>query len=418
MHHRSHSSRAALAALLAALGLAGCAGNDSGNLQATQLGDVSRPLERRSPVDELIQACGDGAATDAAAATLRREPYLQQVTSGSAIVGWVTTGTAGERVVVTTPAGEPVAEVAGAAEDTVVRSRGERQTWAKLDGLAADTVYCYALARGDQPLTARTGFRTAPAATTTRPIRFLAFGDSGWGETDQLSLYDQMLTVPYDLIVHVGDLAYPSGTIDQIEDTVFAIYAPLFRHLPFFPVAGNHEYKTDDAKPFRAVFALPNNERWYSFDWGPVHFVALDTEQDYGKQAAWLDADLAATRLPWKVVYMHKPLYSSGDHGSDGSARKAFEPLFEKHGVQLVLAGHDHHYERVEPQRGVAYFVTGGGGRGTRPTGSSSFTALSQPVIHFLQIEIAGDQLTVHAIDGAGNEFDSLVVPRVPVNHR
>jgi 3',5'-cyclic AMP phosphodiesterase CpdA len=263
-------------------------------------------------------------------------------------------------------------------------------------------------------MTERFGMRTAPAATSTKPVKFLAFGDSGGGGADQLQLRDQMQDVPYDLIVHTGDVAYDDGTIGQYEDNVFGIYAQLFSSLPFYPAAGNHDYATLQGAPFRDVFALPddNGEKWYSYDWGRIHFVALDTESDYATQAAWLDADLAATTAPWKIVYMHRPPYSSGNHGSDTTLRARLAPVLEKHGVQLVLAGHDHNYERMKPQNGVAYVVTGGGGKGTYNVGSSSFTAFSDEVIHFVQVEVGTDELVLHAIDANGEQFDSMVVPR------
>ena len=109
---------------------------------------------------------------------------------------------------------------------------------------------------------------------------------------------------------------------------------------------------------------------------------------------------------------MHRPPFSSGQHGSDSQARAFFVPLFEKHGVPLVLAGHDHHYERVTPQNGVAYVVTGGGGKGTRAVDGSSFTAFAEQVVHFVYAVVDGDALTLHAIDGFGQEFDSLVIRR------
>jgi acid phosphatase type 7 len=295
-----------------------------------------------------------------------------------------------------------------------VRSAGENQMWSTIDGLSPDMVYCYQIVDGGGPLSERIGFRTAPAADSTAPIRFLAFGDSGGGGADQRALAEQMYTLPYSLIVHTGDIAYDSGSISQFEDTVFKMYAPLFSHLPFFPSAGNHEYRTMSGAPFRAVFALPGDsgEKWYSYDWGRIHFAVLDTEADYKTQASWLDADLAATALPWKIVYFHKPPYSSGEHGSDMSLRNTMAPIFEKHHVQLVLAGHDHDYERMVPQRGVQYVVTGGGGVGTRPVGSSSFTAFSEDVIHFVYADVRTDELVLHAIDATGYEFDSVVVQR------
>ena len=128
----------------------------------------------------------------------------------------------------------------------------------------------------------------------------------------------------------------------------------------------------------------------------------------------WLDEDLSTTDRPWKIVYMHRPPYSSGEHGSDAGLRAKLAPILEKHGVQLVLSGHDHDYERMVPQNGVQYIVTGGGGRGTRTVGSSSFTAFSEAVIHFVIVEVKLEELIVHAIDATGVEFDSVVVPITP----
>lgn len=219
--------------------------------------------------------------------------------------------------------------------------------WASIDGLEPDTIYCYALTDGTQ-LTSRTGFRTAPLADDPRPVRILAFGDSGGGGSDQAALLAQMFAFPYALMIHTGDVAYQDGKLSEFDANLFDVYADLFRNLPFFPAAGNHDYNTAAAAPFRSVFALPGDsgERWYSFDWGRVHFAALDTEADYPTQARWLDDDLAASPLPWKIVYLHRPPYSSGEHGSDTVLREVLAPVLEWHGVQLVLAGHDHDYER------------------------------------------------------------------------
>jgi hypothetical protein len=411
-----HTLHKALTAL-AVLATPACMLNQSGNVEATKTGDTTRPAQRGSPVAELRAACGtDGGMTAAGGVALSRAPYLQQVTTTSAMVGWVSTDAADDRVDVTTPAGERVASAGAVVEATAVRVAGEQQLWTKIDGLRPDTVYCYALANADGPLSDRIGFRTAPPADDDRTIRFLAFGDSGGGGIDQATLYGQMFEYPYELMVHTGDLAYSDGTIDQIEETVFGMYASLFRHIPFFPASGNHDYRTMQGAPFRDVFALPgtSSEQWYSYDWGRVHFAALDTEADYATQVAWLDQDLAATTLPWKIVYMHRPPFSSGQHGSDTSLRTLLTPVLERHGVQLVLAGHDHNYERMKPQNGILHVVTGGGGVGTRPVGTSSFTAFSEDVIHFLLIEVGTDELVMHAIDGTGQEFDSAVVARVP----
>jgi acid phosphatase type 7 len=397
----------------ALVGWTACQSNESGRLSAVA-GGTATPAQRGSPVEALHAACDGGASAGVADGVLERQPYLQQVTASSAMVGWVMRRSDGGRVEIASADRRTIATVDGELQASSLRATSEQQWWARLDGLAPDTVYCYTVWAGGEQLTAPTGFRTAPAPDDPRAIRFLAFGDSGGGGADQHALRDQMYTVPYDLIVHTGDLAYDSGTITAFDDNVFGVYADLLRSIPLFPAAGNHEYDTMQGAPFREVFALPGNsgEKWYSFDWGRVHFAALDTEADYKTQAAWLDDDLAASALPWKVVYLHKPPYSSGTHGSDTALRAALAPVLQRHGVQLVLAGHDHNYERMTPQQGVTYVVTGGGGVGTRSVGRSSFTAFSEDVIHFVYAEVTVDELILHAIDGMGVEFDSVAISR------
>lgn len=395
-----------LAALALALAAGACSFNQSGNLSADDRGDTSRPARRGSPVAALRAACGDG--DPVAPGLIARQPYVQRVTATAATVGWVTTAPGAQRVEVTRPDGSRVATAPAATE---VERAGRRQQWATVANLEPDTTYCYAIA-GDAPVTARTGFRTAPRPD--QPVRFLAFGDSGGGGTDQQRLRDRMFDFPSQLVIHTGDIAYDEGTLRQFDANVFGVYHELFRNLPVFPIAGNHDYKTAGGAPFREVFALPGDgrEQSYAFDWGMVHFAALDTEADYAAQARWLDADLAATAQPWKIVYLHRPPYSSGSHGSDRELRAAVAPVLEKHGVQLVLSGHDHDYERTTPQGGVHYVVTGGGGRGTYEVGHSAFTAFAEEVIHFVYVEVDRDELVLHAIDATGAEFDSVAIPR------
>lgn len=391
--------------------------NASGDLAAQKTGDVQEPpLERRAPDAELVASCGDGALTEAGQAAVRREPYLQRVTAGSALVLWTAARSTAPAVELSTPDGTVLARVPaqkdpGAPPGQYVATLGE---------LAADRIYCYRLIDGDEALSGRTGFRTAPPPGTGRKVQFVAFGDSGDGSEDQFAVLDQILQVPFDLLLHTGDIAYGKGTRREFEDKFFAVYAPILRSVPIFPASGNHEYMTDDAAPYREVFALPENggergrERWFSFDWGDVHFVALDTEASLVEQAAWLDRDLSMNRLPWVVVYFHRPAFSSGEHKSHEEVRRAFWPVLEKHRVPLVLVGHDHDYERTHPQGGVIQVVTGGGGRGTRPVGKSSFTAFAEAVLHFVHVTIEGDTLTLRAIDATGREFDGLKIVRPP----
>jgi hypothetical protein len=394
---------------LAVLACSGTEPNEEGDIVAEKTGTIMTALAvRAAPDRELRAGCGSGGFTRAGTTSLTRAPFLQQVSANGALVVFRTTLAEPVEVEVTTLDGTVMTSAVASTDPSV---EGGVQKIAALRGLEPATTYCYAL-RG---LTATTGFRTAPAVGSGAPVRFAVWGDSGYGGEDQATLFNQILTVPFDFVLHAGDLAYDSGTRGQFERTVFKVYEPLLREFSFFPVSGNHEYETEQAAPYLESFVLPENgdhERYYSFDWGNVHFVGLDTERINAKQAAWLDADLMSNRLPWTVVLGHRPPYSSGEHGGDAYYRLQFVPILEKYQVPLVLSGHEHQYERTRVRNGVTYIVTGGGGRGTRPVGNSSFTAFAEAVIHFLYIEIRGDRLVVHAIDGVGREFDQTVIER------
>jgi acid phosphatase type 7 len=413
-----------VSAVLALL-LAACEGNISGDLAAERFGDLSNPpAQRLGAASDVADGCALAAGAEPQPAPplvggLKRQPYLQQLTSASVEILWTALPeTAPTTLVVTAGDGGPVATIAGTRDETAWPVEGASLFAAKVSGLQAETSYCYELRTDTGTVLARSGFQTAPEVGAQRPVRFIAFGDSGNGSEDQRAVFAQMRTVPFDFVIHTGDIAYSSGRRTELEHTFFDIYGSVLDGTAVFPVSGNHEYDTEGAAPFREVFSLPENggplgrERWYSFDWGPVHFVALDTERTGPEQAAWLDADLGANRLPWTIVLGHKPPFSSGEHGNDGPSQKYFVPLFEKHYVPLVLNGHDHDYERSLPQNGVTYVVTGGGGTGTRPVGTSFFTAFSESVIHFVYVTIEGDTLALHAIDGMGTEFDSAVIRR------
>lgn len=398
----------------------GCGGNTSGDLAAQNVGDVSNPLrERTDAFTEIDAACSLTSVRGGERSILRRRPYLQRLGTTATDILWTAdAGMLAPQVVVTTPDGREVTRVPGTVDPSARPPEGATLWKASVQGLQPDTVYCYDLGAEGSSLR-RSGFRTAPlAGPDARPVRILAFGDSGDGSADQAAVTAQLRTVPFEVAIHMGDLAYGVGSREEIERNFFRAYGDMLESFAVFPASGNHEYLTEAAAPFREAFHLPDNggpegnERWYSFDWGNVHFVALDTELVGDTQAAWLDADLAANKLPWTVVYLHRPPFSSGEHGSTANVQQVFVPLFEKHRVPLVLAGHDHDYERTHPQNGVTYVVTGGGGVGTRPVGVSSFTAFSEAVCHFLYLTVDSNQLTMHAIDGTGVEFDSLVLRR------
>jgi hypothetical protein len=386
-----------------------CGCRDQGYLASQSVGDLSYAPAPRAPFDQALRAdCGPGMDGDA----LDRKPYLQRVTTSGAMVLWTSDAHSSFAVRLLSADGDEVSRTPAIVDDSAPLPSGAQYV-ASLTDLEPGRLYCYEILDAEQVVSGPWGFRTAPDPSLDAPVAFAVMGDVGIRQPDQFFVRDQLYTVESQFSLISGDVAYSSGTLEEFEDNFFAMYATWLRHVPVFPASGNHDYRTRSAAPFREVFALPENggpdgiERWYSFDWGPIHIAVLDTERVNSEQAAWLEADLAATDLPWRLAVLHRPPYSSGQHGSDKTVRRKFSPIFERYAVQVVFAGHDHDYERTAPQNGVTYLVTGGGGRGTRAVGRSSFTEFSERVAHFTYVVVDGDELTLYAVDALGDVFDT-----------
>jgi uncharacterized protein (TIGR03437 family) len=239
-------------------------------------------------------------------------------------------------------------------------------------------------------------------------------------------------------VIHVGDVAYESGTFAQFESNYFALYAPLMGRLPFFLTPGNHDYETDNAAPYLAGNAAPLSNvpaaamgRYYSFDWGDAHFVSLDSNlmpTDLASQMlAWLDSDLAASGKYWKIVFLHHPPYPTGTHLNDpicAQVQQSVNPIVERHGVQLVLSGHEHGYERTWPLVGgqpvnsgpsTTYVITGGGGQTMEVVGSLPQTAIAVLAFHYLRVDVESTQLSLQAVGLSGNVIDQVTLTPPPV---
>ncbi|NIP92048.1 MAG: hypothetical protein GWO24_00635, partial [Akkermansiaceae bacterium] len=174
---------------------------------------------------------------------------------------------------------------------------------------------------------------------------------------------------PLDAFIHLGDMAYNSGLDFEFQANFFEIYATLLRNTVTWPTMGNHEGRNSSGKsgigPYYDAYVLPTNgeaggvpsgtESYYSFDFGPIHFVCLNSHDEerseVGAMATWLQEDLAQNQADWLIAFWHHPPYSKGTHDSDREGqliemREIMLPLLEAHGVDLVLAGHSHTYER------------------------------------------------------------------------
>jgi tartrate-resistant acid phosphatase type 5 len=219
------------------------------------------------------------------------------------------------------------------------------------------------------------GSTEEPAPTPIPSLRFAVigdFGESGQPEADVAALVHSW---DPDIVITVGDNNYSNGkaaTIDAnigqyYHDYIFPYYGKYGQGAAenrFFPSLGNHDWYTAEAQPYLDYFTLPGNERYYDFIRGPVHFFALDSDENEPDgvgsrtvQAAWLQQGLSASTSPWNIVYFHYPPYSSGRHGSITWMRWPFAAW----GADVILAGHDHTYERLLVD-GIPYFVNGAGG--------------------------------------------------------
>jgi 3',5'-cyclic AMP phosphodiesterase CpdA len=220
---------------------------------------------------------------------------------------------------------------------------------------------------------------------------------------------------PLDGLVLLGDNVYPSGEPARLRDTVFTPFADVLDHVPLFAVLGNHDVKQGHAAGQVTALGLPG--RWWAHDFGDVLLIGLDSNlADDPAQRHWLAETLAGATERWRIVVLHHPPYSAGYQGSDLDARRAFVPLFERYGVQLVVSGHDHDYQRSNPINGVTYIVTGGAA-GTRRTGADAFTAVSFSWHHFVELAAFGDRLVIRAVNQDRRVADEAVLhPSTPTH--
>ncbi|RKH98943.1 discoidin domain-containing protein [Corallococcus sp. AB038B] len=380
-----------------------------------------------------VRACAASAppSSSDSGPTLPRLPYLQSVKQTSAIVAFRTASTCNPTV--------RYGEGTSLTSSVSAGMSGTRHA-VKLDGLSAGRTYGYVVeACGSK--TGLRGFQTSTTSSATK-AHFTAMGDFGTGGSMQAKVMAVMNTPQWrsELLLALGDNAYPNGTDAEFQEHLFKPMAGLLREVPMFATPGNHEYVTNQAQPYLDNMYLPANnpqgsERYYSFDWGPVHFISLDSNCAVGlasadrctlaAQKAWAESDLAANTRPWTVAFFHHPSWSSGEHGSQLTMRRQFGPLFEKYGVDLVLTGHDHDYERSKPmygdnvasstQRGIPYLVVGSGGATLRPfaTSQPAWTALRDNQAYgFLDVSVDGGTLTARLITSSNAVRDTLTLKK------
>jgi hypothetical protein len=311
---------------------------------------------------------------------------------------------------------------------------------ARITRLTPNTTYIYRVLVDGEVVGPVSTFTTAGPG----PFRFLVLGDSGMATNPQLRIALSMTQEAASFLLHVGDIAYGNGNFQQFLSNYFGYYADTMSRMPFFTAPGNHEYMTPNARAYFTLHSFPTETvpvgeqgHYYSFDWGNAHFVSLDStlslraamrgESDLFN---WLDRDLKSTRQFWKIVFFHHAPYAGGRNVGDPNeidAKIHLPPILEANGVQLVLTGHEHSYQRTYDIRnggrvpdgtGTVYVTSGGGGADLYPEGNTNL--ISQVLVHsvvnqYMRFQVDGPRLSLQSISDRGAEVDNVVLAPKPV---
>jgi hypothetical protein len=402
-----------------------------------------------------------------------RAPYIQLTTPDSAVIRWQTLDDA----IGTVRYGETLQQLNQSVAETVATTIHE----IRIARLKPDTAYFYAVTDdqgGHYGATSQYWFRTAPVPGVQRPTRIWVIGDSGdagpvldgvreamvqWTHAHARANYPD-----FDVWLSLGDLAYTSGSDSQYQKSLFDSFPDQMRNLALWPVYGNHDARR---WVYFRIFSLPEQaeaggvasgtENYYSFDYADTHFVMLDSESSASDAGSamhqWLLKDLAQNRRKWLIAVFHHPPYSKGTHDSDSShgsnagmvaMRENILPALEAAGVDLVLSGHSHMYERswlldchygksttfshnnvvsdgvqhhnaeyikpllTTPHAGAVYVVAGSASKVDQGPINHPAMPVSMLEAGSLVIDIEGDQLTTRFINNKGEVKDAFSITR------
>lgn len=405
-------------------------------------------------------------ATGVSAQTITRGPLIQNpdaLTTTMTIVWW--TNVAGDSTVEygLTPSLGSSANVAQAGSCDV-GAAGTCHT-VPLTGLLPGTRYYYRLLTNGVEVQATTYFTTLRDPSDTSEVFFTVVGDWGQGTSGEQDVANRQNTADPPMILTVGDNTYPNGTQSELDNNALAYYVNPLKRALFYPILGNHDLNAVGGasnyanSAYAKTFVLPTNspqaERYYSFESGDVHFIALDADSCCdGAQTTWLANELASSTRTWKLVFLHHAPYSCGTGlfaiGSTLSVRNTWGPLFEQYGADIVFTGHDHLYERSKyvddyliggssgsDLLGTYYIMTGGGGAtldgsanfsggnpvgkdgsscywlaNDCPSGANNYCSLSE--FQYVSVRINGMTLQVQSINRNGVVRDTFTLNKAP----
>ncbi len=243
-------------------------------------------------------------------------------------------------------------------------------------------------------------------------LRFAVLGDVGEASKDQYRLAKTLGCYcrinPFSLVLLTGDNIYENGEIEKIQATFELPYQELLQQdVKFHAVLGNHDIRTKNGEEQISYEKFNMQGRYYTFNQGNVRFFALDTnpEAPWLEQLSWLEQELAITQQPWKVIFGHHQIYSSGKYGINTELIDKLTPLFSRYGVQLYINGHEHHYERTKAIARTTYLTSGAGAK-LRPVEKSDWTAYSVSKLSFAVIEVYANRLEILGVGTDGQVFD------------
>lgn len=248
-------------------------------------------------------------------------------------------------------------------------------------------------------------------------VRFAVIGDTGTGSDKQHDVARMMLdywrAFPFEFVLMNGDNLYGSESAKDYRHKFEDVYQQLLgENVKFYASLGNH----DEVNQRLYQHFNMDGQEYYRFVRGDAAFYALNSNYMDKRQLDWLVAELSKDTSKWKIAFFHHPPYSSGKkHGSDEQLREVVEPIFVRYGVDVVFTGHEHFYERIKPQKGIQYFISGAAGKlrsGDVKKGSSLTAKAFDKDLHFMIVEIAGDELHYQAVSRTGETVDSGVVTK------
>jgi 3',5'-cyclic AMP phosphodiesterase CpdA len=255
-------------------------------------------------------------------------------------------------------------------------------------------------------------------ASSDEPLRFAVIGDTGTGAKAQYQIADRLTAArgkfPFELVIMLGDNLYGGEAPQDFRKKFEKPYQNLLNSgIKFYATLGNHD---DPGRQVGYKNFNMNGKRYYSFKpKDGIRFFSLDSNYMDKEQLEWLENELKASGSDWKICFFHHPIYSSGEkHGSNVEVRSVLEPLLVKYGVDLVLSGHEHFYERIKPQKRINYFIVGSSAKLREGNvGKTDLTAKAFDRDNvFMLAEINGDTMNFQVISRAGETIDSGTVQR------